>query len=131
VNGPSNTFVYAMVLQNLDRCDEANRLMDRALELAERQQREAAADGQEDPLRRSVRNTESSYARVKSNLLVARSFCSKDPALAGKLMYDAVQADPTNEYALEQAKAMLAHYERLQKQQQLLMAQLSMSQQPA
>jgi hypothetical protein len=118
-----------MVLQNLDRCDEANRLMDRALELAERQQRESAADEQ-DPLQKSVRNTESSYARVKSNLLVARSFCSnKDPALAGKLMYDAVQADPTNEYAIEQAKAMLVHYERLQKQQQLLVAQLTKNQQ--
>jgi hypothetical protein len=35
-------------------------------------------------------------------------------------MYDAVQADPTNEYAVEQAKAMLAHYEKLHQQQKLL-----------
>lgn len=140
VNGPSNTFVYAMVLQNLNRCDEANRIMDRALALAERQQREAAdeaaaiaaasngseskSSGDEEVatamIGRNVRNTESSYARVKSNLLVARSFCSQDVGLAGKYMYDAVQADPTNEYAVEQAKAMLAHYEKLHQQQKLL-----------
>jgi protein O-mannosyl-transferase len=148
VNGPSNTFVYAMVLQNLNRCDEANRLMDRALALAERQQREAADEAAEDAaaaanessgddaeaaaavIGRNVRNTESSYARVKSNLLVARSFCSQDVGLAGKHMYDAVQADPTNEYAVEQAKAMLAHYEKLHQQQRLLSDLMGQRNQP-
>jgi protein O-mannosyl-transferase len=148
VNGPSNTFVYAMVLQNLNRCDEANRLMDRALALAERQQREAADEAAEAAaaaanessgddaeaaaavIGRNVRNTESSYARVKSNLLVARSFCSQDVGLAGKYMYDAVQADPTNEYAVEQAKAMLAHYEKLHQQQRLLSDLMGQRNQP-
>ena len=120
VNGPSNTFVYALVLQNLDRCDEANALMNRALEVADQGRREAASNPS-----KQVRHSDSSYARVKSNLLVARSLCTKDVGEAGKLMYDAVQTDPTNEYAVEQAKHMLQHYERIQQQQQLLLAQMA------
>jgi protein O-mannosyl-transferase len=101
VEGPSNTFVYAMVLYNLKRCDEAMLFIDDALEVVEDKRRTGG-----------VRNTESSLARVRSNLLVAQGFCTDDLTEAGRIMYSAVQADPTNQYAVEQATRMASHIEK-------------------
>lgn len=106
VNGPSNTFVYAMVLHNLDRCDDAHIYIDWAMEVLEEKKR---AGG--------VRDTRHSIVRAESNLLVARAFCTSDISQAGKIIYDAVQKDPTNEYAVQQATAML---DRVKKQQEVM-----------
>ena len=125
VDGPGNTFVYAMVLFNLNRCDEALALIEEAMnEIQVRRQ----AGG--------LRNSEDKLRRYESNLLVARAYCTKDPVrfkswthacnalnqslicclfflqmLAGKIMYDAVQADTTNRYAIDQAQEMLKRVE--------------------
>jgi Domain of unknown function (DUF1736) len=105
VDGPSNTFIYAMVLQNLQRCNEANELIDVALEVVEEKRRSGGP-----------RNSASSLMRTKSNLLVAKGFCTMDQNIqyAGQIFYDAVQADPTNEYAVDQANKMVQRLEQLQ-----------------
>lgn len=102
IDGPSNTFVYAMVLFNLDRCDEANPLIDKALDVVEQKK-----------INRGVRDDDKSLSRVESNLKVAKGFCSEGLAEKGRLFYDAVQTDTTNEYAINQASALAKEVERL------------------
>jgi len=105
VEGPSNTFVYAMVLQNLDRCDEAHAFIDEAMDVVEEKRQKSD--------RR--RDTEASLVRIESNLLVARSFCTRDNlSEAGKIMYSAVEKDPTNDYAIQQATLMMKQVKRIQ-----------------
>ena len=102
VDGPSNTFVYAMVLYNLQRCEEAEQFIDAAIRVVQQKRRS------EGP-----RNRPKSLDRVESNLLVARGFCATKRSLkeAGPIMYEAVQKDPTNEYAIQQAQALLQQVE--------------------
>jgi hypothetical protein len=107
VDGPSNTFVYAMVLYNLDRCEEARVLIDDALFVIEEKRTEGG-----------VRNTKSSLDRTQSNLLVAKAFCTDDLQESGRTMYKAVQVDPTNQYAIEQASNMVKHIEAIQQKQE-------------
>lgn len=101
VQGPSNTFVYAMVLYNLGRCEDADRFIDIAFDVID-EKREAGG----------VRDTESSLLRTESNLLVARAHCEKDFYETGKILYDAVQADPSNEYAINLATEQMKKIER-------------------
>jgi hypothetical protein len=101
VEGPSNTFVYAMVLYNLKRCDEAMVLIDEALDVVEQKRKSGG-----------VRNTDSSLARARSNLLVAQGFCTENLVEAGQVMYSAVAADPSNQYAVDQATLMMKHIEK-------------------
>lgn len=100
VEGPSNTFVYAMVLYNLHMCEEARALTDDALEVVEELRKTGG-----------TRNTESGLARVRSNLLVAQAFCTEDLVESAQTMYNAVQADPTNQYAIEQAMKVVKRVE--------------------
>eukprot|EP00934_Nitzschia_sp_Nitz4_P006380 Nitzschia sp. Nitz4//scaffold85_size83877//7416//9320//NITZ4_005216-RA/size83877-processed-gene-0.115-mRNA-1//1//CDS//3329559098//6370//frame0 len=107
VDGPSNTFVYAMVLFNLNRCDIADDLLDIAFEVIDERRREGG-----------VRNTENHLGRSESNLLVARAHCIDDMYERARTMYAAVQADPTNEYAIglaTQVAERLKEYEKVQK----------------
>ena len=106
VDGASSTFIYAMTLFNLDRCDDADSLIDKAFALLDE-------NSQVD----RPRNTEKSRNRIRSNLLVAKSFCTKDLSVSGKYMYEAVKVDPSNEYAIDQATKMLNH---IQKQKRFL-----------
>jgi hypothetical protein len=105
VEGPNNTFVYAMVLFNLKQCDRANTLLDQAFMVIQ----ELRRDG-------GVRNTESSLSRTESNLLVARAHCIEDIHDKARVFYEAVQTDPSNEYAIGLATQMM---EKLQKYEEL------------
>ena len=105
VDGPSNTFVYTMVLFNLGRCDEANVLLDEAFMVLD----EKRAEG-------GPRNTDSALGRTRSNLLVARAHCTENINERGGILYDAVQADPTNEYAVQIATGLM---EKLQQMEEL------------
>jgi hypothetical protein len=107
VEGPSNTFVYSMVLFNLKRCDEANQYLDEAFEVLEGKRAEGG-----------TRYTPSTIARLESNLLVARAYCAEDIAHTGQIMYSAVEKDPTNDYALQQAMAILQKVENANMMQQ-------------
>jgi hypothetical protein len=107
VDGPSNTFVYAMVLFNLRRCDEANALIDDALLMLD----EKLATG-------GPRNQPHMLNRSASNLLVARAHCIEDPGQRGAVLYQAVETDQTNTYAIQQAEAMMHQLTRMQKMQQ-------------
>jgi hypothetical protein len=107
VEGPSNTFVYAMVLFNLKMCDEANRLLDSAFEIIDEKRRDGG-----------VRDTASSLGRTESNLLVARAHCTEDFKQRGSILYDSVQADPTNEYAIELATQFMQSMEKYEQLKQ-------------
>ena len=106
VDGPSNTFVYAMVLQNLRRCDEAMLFIDEAMEVLE----EKAQSG-------GPRNQPHMLSRTKSNLLVAKAHCTEDINQKGRIMYEAVQVDQRNEYAIDEAKKLMDRLEMLKKSQ--------------
>jgi len=92
VDGPTNTFVYTMVLFNLHQCDRANVLLKEAFEVIEERRREGG-----------VRNTEGHLARTESNLLVAKAHCTDDPNEKGRTLFEAVQKDQTNDYAVNVA----------------------------
>ena len=96
VDGPTNTFVYAMVLFNLDRCKEANRYIDEAMQVLDEKKKTGGP-----------RNQPEHLARTESNLLVAKAHCAKDIKEKGKILYAAVEADKRNEYAFQQAQALL------------------------
>ena len=104
VDGPTNTFVYAMVLFNLGRCDLANELIDEAMLVVE----EKRATG-------GPRNLPHMLDRSESFLLVARAHCVDDIIQRGRILYDAVQKDPTNTFAIEQAQGVMNQFERMQK----------------
>jgi len=120
VDGPSNTFVYAMVLYNLQQCDIANVLIDKAMAIFQEQREDTD----------NPRNQPHMINRSQSNMLVARAHCAMggknqnhlDPELMvktiqkkGKILYEAVQIDPTNSYAIQQAQGMMQQMEQLQK----------------
>ena len=103
VDGPSNTFVYAMVLFNLQRCDEANYFIDVAMDVLEEQREEGG-----------VRYQPSSLDRTKSNLLVARGYCTTDDIQEqGRVLQEAVRTDPRNNYAVQQFQAYLSKMEQI------------------
>ena len=103
VDGPSNTFVYTMVLFNLGRCDEANVLLDDSFRVLD----EKKAEG-------GPRNTDSALGRTRSNLLVARAHCTENINERGSILYDAVQADPTNEYAVQIATGLMEKLQQME-----------------
>jgi len=102
VDGPSNTFVYTMVLFNLKRCDLANELLDEAFEVIA----EKRAEG-------GTRNTDSSLSRSESNLLVAKAHCTDDPQERGRVLYKSVETDPTNDYAVNLATSYMQQLQQI------------------
>mmetsp|Transcript_31478 Transcript_31478/g.48186 ORF Transcript_31478/g.48186 Transcript_31478/m.48186 type:complete len:376 (+) Transcript_31478:1-1128(+) len=105
VDGPSNTYVYAMTLKNLDKCDEAHYFIDRALNVIYQKK--------ENP--QNQRDRSSTLLRTESNLLVVKAMCTFDVAETGRLMYKAVEVDPMNQYARDQAEHLLKKVEMIQK----------------
>jgi hypothetical protein len=97
VEGPSNTFIYTMVLFNLRRCDLANPLLDGAFEVIAEQRREGG-----------IRNSNSALSRTESNLLVAKAHCATDARQRGNILFEAVQADQSNDYAVNLAQEFMA-----------------------
>jgi len=118
VDGPSNTFVYAMVLYNLKQCEIANVLIDKAMDILQEQRDDTE----------NIRNQPHMIDRSESNILVARAHCvmgnegsvTVEGMIAkmqekGSILYQAVQVDPTNNYAIQQAQGMMKQMEQLQK----------------
>mmetsp|Transcript_32315 Transcript_32315/g.78876 ORF Transcript_32315/g.78876 Transcript_32315/m.78876 type:complete len:716 (+) Transcript_32315:72-2219(+) len=106
VEGPSNTFVYAMVLFNLQQCHRANELLDDAFRVIEEKRKIGGP-----------RNSDSHLSRTESNLLVAKAHCTEAMQERGRVLYQAVETDPTNEYAVGLATEFmkkLEKYESLQ-----------------
>mmetsp|Transcript_5849 Transcript_5849/g.13586 ORF Transcript_5849/g.13586 Transcript_5849/m.13586 type:complete len:722 (-) Transcript_5849:2438-4603(-) len=104
VDGPSNTFVYAMVLNNLGQCDRALSLIDESFKITEQKRRSGGK-----------RNSEDGIARIESNLLVARAFCTEDPQKRGEIFYQAVQKDQSNNYAMEMAVNYMKRMQQVEK----------------
>jgi len=92
VDGPTNTFVYSMILFNLNQCDRANFLLDEAFEVIEERRREGG-----------TRNSDSSLSWTESNLLVAKAHCTEDKYEKGRVLYSAAEKDPSNDYAIQMA----------------------------
>ena len=106
VDGPSNTFVYVMVLYNLHRCDEAMLYIKEAYQVLDEKR---TAGG--------PRNLKHMLDRSESNLMIAEAHCTEDLTQKGKIMYDAVQKDQTNPYAIQQAKALMERLDKLRELQ--------------
>jgi hypothetical protein len=102
VEGPSNTFVYAMVLFNLQRCHRANELLEDAIQVIKEKRKEGGP-----------RNTDSHLNRTESNLLVAKAHCADDLQERGRVLYQAVETDPTNEYAVGLATEFMKKMEQM------------------
>lgn len=108
VEGPTNTFVYTMVLANLKQCDRAHELLDDAFEVINEKRREGG-----------TRNSAASLSRTESNLLVSRATCTENMKEKGRILYNAVEVDPTNDYAVglaTQVAERLKKFEELQQQ---------------
>jgi len=105
---PSNTFVYAMALYNLNKVDEAGAFVDEALEVIEEQKK-----------RGGPRNSPGMIAKTESNLLVAKALILSrtDMEAAGRTVWKAVQVDPRSEYAIQQAQMISNRLEMLKKHQ--------------
>jgi len=106
VDGPSNTFVYAMILYNLDKTQEARAFINEALQVVEEQK-----------ITGGVRNRPGMTAKTESNLLVAKAFTQTRTNLreAGQTVYQAVKVDPQNQYAIQQAQQISKRLEEQQK----------------
>jgi hypothetical protein len=102
VEGPSNTFVYAMVLFNLQQCNRANPLLDDAFQVIREKRKEGGP-----------RNTDSHLNRTESNLLVAKAHCTDDLQERGRVLYKAVETDPTNDYAVGLATEFMKRIEQM------------------
>jgi hypothetical protein len=87
---PTDSFLYAMTLRSLGRCEESLELVEEAFYAIELMKQEGR-----------LRNTKESLARAESDLLIAKALCTDDFAIRGQLMYEACQVDPTNGYATE------------------------------
>jgi hypothetical protein len=87
---PTDSFLYAMTLRSLGRCEESLELVEEAFYAIEVMKQE-----------NRVRNTKESLARAESDLLIAKALCTEDFAIRGQLMYEACQVDPTNGYAIK------------------------------
>jgi hypothetical protein len=91
-----------MVLFNLQRCDEANALIDEAMIVLD----ERRAEG-------GPRNLPHMLDRSESNLLVARAHCAENMQERGRILYQAVQVDQSNTYAVQQAQALVDQLEKM------------------
>ena len=108
VDGPSNTFVYAMILFNLNRCDDALQYIDEAMEVIEEKRRTGG-----------TRNQPEYLGRTESNLMVAKAHCTQDVQERGRILYEAVQKDPSNDYAIQQAQSFMDRVNLLKQYQQM------------
>jgi hypothetical protein len=104
VDGPTNTFVYAMVLYNLHQCERSRILLDEAFEVIEEKRQEGGP-----------RNTDSHLSRSESNLLVAKAHCTDDPHEKGRTLYKAVETDPSNDYAVKMATNFMHKLQEIEK----------------
>lgn len=102
VEGPSNTFIYAMVLFNLQRCNQAHGLLEDAFRVIKEKRKEGGP-----------RNTDSHLNRTESNLLVAKAHCTDDLQERGRLLYQSVEMDPTNDYAIGLATEFMKKMEQM------------------
>jgi len=118
VQGPANTFIYAVVLYNLNRCPEAMELIQEAYKVVEEKQRTDQGPRAE------------KLNRAHSNLKIAESYCIDDFAEKGKVVWEAVQIDKTNGFAIQQAQGMMEQFNKMQevmKHQQMMMQGGSMN----
>mmetsp|Transcript_18281 Transcript_18281/g.23906 ORF Transcript_18281/g.23906 Transcript_18281/m.23906 type:complete len:628 (-) Transcript_18281:119-2002(-) len=86
-------FILCLSLLNLDRCDEANEYLQSGLALLDTEMRVTEVT----PGRKAK------ITHDMSNFIGAMGMCSKDFVLQGKLLYKAVELDPSNTYMVDMA----------------------------
>ena len=87
-------------LRHTERCTEAQAVAARGFELLEGRRAAAEGLGNDSPVVRSL-------LRDMSSMTAAEALCERDIGVMGKKMYKAVQLDPTNEFAMQQASDLL------------------------
>lgn len=96
-NDATTIFVYAIVLRSAGNCSKANPMINKGLRYVERlENKEEVAE--------RPHNTR----RDKSNLLAIKALCSDDLGYMGKTLYEAIETDPSNEYAVNRGTELLA-----------------------
>jgi len=120
-DSPASTFLYGLVLQNLGRCVQAQPLIEEALGMVvEGYAPDDTFNKEDDDVDGAAtatapkRHRGESSSRIASNLLVVKALCEPDIGLKGKIMFEAVQTDPQNDYAVSQANALVKQMERAQ-----------------
>jgi hypothetical protein len=91
-----------MVLFNLQRCNRGNDLLEDAFQVIKEKRKEGGP-----------RNTDSHLSRTESNLLVAKAHCTDNLQERGRVLYKAVETDPTNDYAVGLATEFMKKMEQL------------------
>jgi hypothetical protein len=87
-------------LRHTERCAEAQAVAARGFELLEERRAAAEGLGNDSPVVRSL-------LRDMSSMTAAEALCERDISVMGKKMFKAVQLDPTNEFAMQQASDLL------------------------
>jgi protein O-mannosyl-transferase len=110
---PNDTFLYSVTLGKLNRCEEALRLIDDAIEfiLEEREEH-------------GIRYDAKMSFHAQSSLIISRAFCTNDVTQKGRIMQQALSVDPTNEFALSQYREYLETLKRMHQQIQMNMPEL-------
>ena len=103
-HGPSTAFIYAMVLHSMDRCDDAEKQIQKSLEQLAREEREGGPRG-----------TKESVALSRSNLVCAMAYCTNDIQKKGMFFSQAIQIAPDNQFAMQQFARFMEQYEKYQK----------------
>jgi len=102
---PNDTFLYAVALSKLDRCEEAFHLIDDATDfLLEEQERGG------------LRYNPKMSLHAQSSLVVARAFCTANVIEKGKLMQQSLELDPTNAFAQSHYIIYIENLQRLYQQ---------------
>lgn len=97
-------FLFALVLRSLTRCPEALEIVEYGLnKIAER--------------RKGVVGVRDNFDADQSRMLTAKGLCTEDIPSRGRLLWEAVQIDPNNDFAVTQGKELMA---MVQQQQQMM-----------
>jgi hypothetical protein len=104
VAGPSNCFLYSLVLYSLQRCDLVNIVLQEAFVVFEENRK---AGGK--------LYSRQDSGRTESNLFVAKALCEANVTMKGQLLYKALQADQTNEFAIGQFTFLMNKLEEMKR----------------
>jgi Domain of unknown function (DUF1736) len=110
---PNDTFLYTVALGKLNRCEEAFRLIDDAIEFILEERKESG-----------IRYVAKMSYHAQSSLIISRAFCTEGVTEKGRVMQQALLVDPTNEFARGQYHDYLVTLQRIHQQILMSMPQL-------
>ena len=90
-------------LRHIGECTKSQRVARRGFKRITKRKKALAARGEAHVSQRDVQ----SVIRDESSLIAAEALCEKDISVMGKKLYKAVQLDPTNDFAMQQASDLM------------------------